>query len=488
MKSLIFTSRLSFLIIIFLATACKKDRSLNDQNEGVYSVSFKLSGFTSQVYPLQNGVNKMAKLASSSTSTSSVSTDYLYFWSFNDREPVPDITFHPSSTPTISYIDGLDLFTFVASTYKFEDFVGGFAISFTRGATEILIKMPLPIGTQLNELGFDVGSPNTGPKDFEIYYSLDQGDTFEVLQLNNQFEDPGEANKKHSYLYDLDEVTLGTKGIWFKVAPKAGERDGAGIFSEGAGNMRMDNLRITGTPPSSDLAYDEVHYFIFSKENDELLLSGTEDLAGLSTIELSLPAGDYHISFISNASDQELLFPSTFNLQNFYVSNIFSNAHAEIFGYTGDLNVSEDQTVSVELKRLYSQVTVEFTDLEVLENVSKLEIEQVHSPFFYAPFNPTMANPITDASTILFIDDFVETKQIEFHQFMGQLEEPETVSYLLRIYVDDELVRTVELENVNLKNNMKLVFKGPLFINLELGNSFQIVKNVSWDDEIEVAF
>lgn len=484
MKSLThLVSGLLFLIILLFTYSCAKNDTINDKNEEAHTVSFKLSGFTNQVSPII-GANKGAiKVGATTGDTQNYSEGYLYFWSFNNDNLVPDIKFNNQFVPSIAYDNGDVPSTFVNSTYAYDNFAAGRAVTFA-GAKDIILKMPIRGALEIVSLGFDVGSPGTGPKDFEIYYSQDNGRVYEVIEFNNQFGNTNTANQKHSYSYDLRDIILTADEIWFKIVPKAGERGNSGNFNQNTGVLRMDNLYLTGIAPISEKnsVIDKVYYFLFDKDRPNNVISGMHELNGKDSFEITIPVGSYELCFLTNLSNTELIFPSNPTLATFYVSNIFSNDRADIYGYTGQLSVTAEQSEDIEFTRLFSQLKIEFTDTRGLEQITKIVIDQQHEPFFYAPFNLTMPNPVLDQSSIERVDNFDANKQLVFNQFLGIKNTVVPVSYIVQVYNDNGLLRTLSLSST-LRNNMQLVFRGNILDGVEYSNSFTIVKNENWDGE-----
>jgi len=354
--------RFSFLVLLLFVISCKKDTSLDRKNEDTFMVTFKFNGFTNQVSPLQSigkGSTKLAAVANDQN----YDEGYLYYWSFNNENLVPDIRYNPLFMPTISYANGNVPTSFVNSTYAFDNFIAGKALTFA-GANDIIIKMPIKDVIQVRSLGFDVGSPSTGPKDFEIFFSLNKGDLYETLESNNQFGNTDVANQKNSFSYDLTEKNIQADELWIKIKPKAGIRGESSTFNENSGVLRMDNLHLIGIAPSTSVAIsiDKLHYFLFNIDKPEVILADVSELNGSNLLEIAIPLGRYKVCFITNTSNAELLLPINPTLETFYISNIFSNANAEIFGYVGELNIEQDQTHQIEVQRLFSQVKIEFTD------------------------------------------------------------------------------------------------------------------------------
>lgn len=475
---------LSLFIFVLLAVSCKKDELVDDSSERVYPVSFQFTGFTNQTSALKANV----KMANNSNGSQNYSQGYLYFWSFNNDNLVPDIRFSNLLMPNISYANGDIPNSFVSSNYAYETFIGGRAVSFS-GSREILIKMPIKDVLEVSGLGFDVGSSATGAKDFEIYFSIDKGVSFEVVQLNNQFGNTNVANYKHTYTYDLRDFEIVADELWVKIIPKAGERGSSSAFNESIGVLRMDNLHLIGTALTgqTQATINKLHYYLFDKDQTDVVISGVEDWDNVSGMDLSLSPGTYHVCFLTNTSDAELIIPSGLTFASFYTSNIFSNSKADIFGYVGELVVSQSQSVQIQLDRLFSQVKIEFTDANGLEQVTKIEIDQLHEPFFYAPFAATMQNPVLDQSSVEWTDDFLENRQLVFNQFIGSTSTALPVSYNVHVYNTAGLLRTINLSST-MTNNMQLVFRGNILNIIEHNTSFSVVKNENWNGTDTVDF
>lgn len=489
MKSLLHPlARLSFFILFLFAFSCQKDTSLDDQNEEVYAVSFKFSGFTDHVSSLKPNVKSASKLLSSSGNSQNFSEGYLYYWSFNDDNLLPDIRYNTQLQPTITYANGDTPNSFVHSTYVYENFAAGKAITFA-GAKDILIKMPIQEVIELKGLGFDVGSPGTGPKDFEIQYSVNKGQHYDMLSFNNQFGNTNTANQKHTYSYDLTDKNIKAEELWVMITPKAGERGASGIFNEHTGALRMDNLYLTGIAPiqQSSSTINKIHYFLFNKDKPKLVIYGAANWNANGLIDISIPIGNYDICFLTNTSNADLLLPSNPTKTTLYAGSTFSNAKADIFGFAGELVVSQAQTKQITLERLFSQVKIEFTDAVGLDLVTKIVVDQQHDPFFFAPYNTMMSNPLLDQSSIEVKADFAANKQLQFNQFLGLLALASPVTYNVYVYGSAGLLRTINLSS-SLRNNMQLVFRGNILDGIEQNTRFSILKNENWNGEQTTEF
>lgn len=484
--------RLSFFFIILLAIySCKKDGSVDEQNENLHLVNFKVSGFSSAIKPFKAASKANAQALSNTSATQNYVEGKLYFWSFNKETLEPDIAYQIGVKPSITYLKGTNIDernpNIVGSGYKYEDYIAGGAIS-CDGPSEILIKIPIQGADQITQFGFDAGSSNTGPKDFELYYSIDEGKTYEVIQRENQFGDT-KASTKNSYNYLLSDKNIISSQLWFKFLPKEGIRGDGGAYNSTSGTFRFDNIRLLGMAPSSQTgnSINKLHYFLFHKDKPETVVTGSVAYEEASSLSLNLVKGSYSIFFVSNESRKDLLFPESPTRSNFYIGNIFANSNAEVFGYVGNLEVTGDIENEIRLQRLFSQVKFEFTDATDLSVIKRIGISQRHDPFFLAPFNSQLANPILDQSDVEIVADFNTNKQLIFNQFMGISSMSVPLKYEVVLYGDTGILRTFQVEST-LKNNMQLVFRGDLLKQLNVGEKFQVFKHTDWGGEKEEGF
>ncbi|TJZ60571.1 hypothetical protein FAZ15_11270 [Sphingobacterium olei] len=481
--------RLSFIFIVFFAASCSDDAPIDELTEDLYTVNFTIDGFATTPNPMKSGVGQIKKLASNGPSGTSTDTEgNLYFWSFNSESLDPDIRIAGGGSPSITYNSGIVPSNFVNSTFANESYVAGKALSISSGR-ELFIKLPIKLATSITSFGLDMGSTDTGPKDFELYYSSDEGTSYEPIELINQFGSLS-ASAKNSFVYDLRDKNISGSFLLFKFVFKAGER-GMNLPDYGAtgGTFRIDNVYLKGTAESiSGHMLKKLHYNIFHQDKNEIVYSGEVDYEDNTDIQVQLPLGKYYVCFVSNASKQDLLLPSDPLWKSFYVSNRFSNYEAEIFGYSTELDVSEDVQLNVELMRWYSQIKFEFSDPIGLSKVKRIRVSQEHEPFFFSPFVADLSNPVLDQTDIdLGIDDLSTNKQIVFHQFLGSLNDLKAISYKLEVFDENNLLRTF-IVNSTLKNNMQLVFRGELLKDVPQSQGFAITRNENWGDNREENF
>lgn len=486
MKSLFYKlCRLSCYLIVLLAVSCKKESSQDEQNEQLYTLNFQLSGFSSTKNPLKHAIGPINKLASTSGNTQQDSDGYLFFWSFNQDNLLPDIQVPSAEQTKITYNEGLTPNNYVNSTYSYDGYIGGRALTIT-GASELIIEMPLIHIQQLSTLGFDIGSSGTGPKDFELYYSFD-GISYEPLQLVNQFNS-ATNNAKNSFTYNLHDLPLSGERLWIRLDLKAGDRMGGSDYNPTTGVFRIDNFHLKGTyelGQSADIA--KLHYFIYHQDKPDIYAVGEIDESDLGDFQLQLPLGGYDVFFALNQSAMDLLLPNNKeDWTTLFVSNYFANAQAEIFGLVDEIEVTQNESYAFTLSRMYSQIKFEFTDTD-LTLVDKLVITPLHDPHFFDPSGQVQTNPVLDQTEFVINGDIDANKQVVFNQFLGLLSDPKGISYQLDVYSDDVLIRSFSVAST-LKNNMQLVFRGELLKDVAVSNNFTITKNETWGDTVEESF
>ena len=489
--------KLSLLTIFFLAVACHKGYISPDGiSDEVYTVRFEIKDFEPTIRPI--GHKAAVQRNHFNNTIASVGDDmsvelyegYLYYWSFNAESLTPDIAIQSGSS--IRYNGGQVPGSFVAG-WAYDGFSAGRALNQT-GVQELTICFPVERAVSLSTFDFDIGSPGTGPKAFDLYYSID-GDDWIVYQLDNQFTDvtTNGATKNTFTFEDIDNISVEDLDfLWFRIIPKEGDRkDLGGNYNPTGGAARFDNIRLSGTAlPSENAEIDQLHYYVFDANTGDLVLDDEVefDLAD-PTVSLEVPYGNYQVSFVRNNSNTDLLWPGIPpNRSDYWFSNFFSNSLAAVFADEIELFVNEDKQESITLNRYYSQVRFEFTDSRDLSLVKRLVITPLHEPFFYAPYNSTMSNPVTDQSEIDVEPDFSLSKEFVFNQFMGKASAPEPISYRVEVYDEhDELLRAFDV-SASIRNNVQLVFRGELLDEVAFGAEFQMQINEDWDGELEVGF
>lgn len=498
-----------FFISALLFTSCEKPAPqlpIKPQEETLHTVTFNLKGFSTDITPLANS----SLLSSAQASALRVSNlmftqllepkpaeQHLYFWSFNDENLSPDVAIN-SASATITF-QAADMSPGFTTGYGLSPYPAGKSLSL-RGLQDLVISMPLIGASQITTLAFDVGSSGTGPKNFRIYYSVDNGVSYLPLSEDNQFTNTKD-NTRNSYEFDLSDLNADKQiqHLAIKIEPFEGERGEANDFDPNRGTFKLDNFRISGIynpanpeEPTTDIR--KIHYFVFKADDHSLAKEGTtvfnpsNEGADLS---FKLPLGSYYALISSNVSKAELLVPQMLTkASDLYISNHFSNHQAHIFGgYIPRLEVNNNTQMEVNLKRYFSQIKFEFTDEVDLAHVRKISILNEHGELIYTPFGTSPSSVQEEKASIVFHPLFdSDHKSLSFNQFMGDVSDPIELHYTVSAYDDeDKLLRTFTVSS-SIKNNVQLLFKGNLLVDTDKQNQFQIEWNQAWDDSLTETF
>lgn len=486
------------MALLFAASACQKERitELQEENPVWRMVTFRVADFETMIQPLLKmqhptehpkgsadfSVNKIGNVSASETQ------QVLYYWSFNQERTTPDvgidtiraeILFTGHGSP--SWVNGK-----ASAPYP-----AGRAYSLS-GPQEVRFKIPISGVDALSFLRFDVGSSNTGPKDFEISYAIDDASEFLMINAHNPFENMNSTAWNH-FAYDLSNLSLRENEtfLWLKIVLKEGSREGVSGYNEKAGTFRIDNVSLTGTfmPVSQPYPEDtggKVYYHLFNKSDSTLAESGqlpfSGGRAGVPEISIQLAEGEYFGSFIVNFSDGDLSFPDPIQrATDLYLYNPFDNAHAVQFGTVlSDIRVDAAMQYDLVLGRLYSEVQFQLEDTD-LTSVGRIRITELY-PMYYGPFSGEIENTntfSTHTSWTLSPDWSDGRPEVRFHQFLGQLAQPRVVGYLVEVFGHgDDLLRTFTVE-ASVRNNSILIFKGKL---LQGSESVQIGFPIYWNE------
>lgn len=476
----------SILFIMLNLVSCKKNVEIPNDAQETYTIGFRFQEFEQHVAPFGPKRAKSSAKATTQTADPTAYEGSIYFWSFNAETLMPDL--YPSTHSNITYNDGQAPHEY-GPGWVYGEYDSGRSLSL-KGVKDLIFEMPLTNISAVHELSFDVSSSGTGPKGFSLLFSQN-GVDYTMIKENNQFANTNTPHSKNSFSFSLGELSLDfSKKLYIKLISKAGLRGSASDYNEVSGIFRLDNFRLAGIAQAvSDASVRRVHYHIFDAVTQDLVLSGADHFreGSLADFALEIPAGDYIASFVTNVSNEELNIPEIGHASTYFIANPFSNSKAEIFGVLDTFSVSGDMQKDIELTRYYSEIRFAFTDSEDLSEVAKLVVKQEQEPNFYAPFLPTMGSPVEDLSEIILYPQFdASTREVFFHQFIGNTPLPVLLRYTLEVYnAADELLRTFQVES-EIRNNIRLLFRGKL---LDVTNGQFVVRlNEHWNGDKQVDF
>ncbi|PPL01405.1 hypothetical protein [Parapedobacter indicus] len=488
---------------LFLLVGCHRDVPIPpSEKDDVRQITFKLSGFESEVASLSGryikrgmalsdmGMQALHNLAPSPES------QYLYYWSFNDETLEPDIAVDEKGVGVEADADLKFGTGFASDVYE-----AGDALSM-KGVKTVEMNLPVVGISSFADFSFDISSSNTGPKDFLLSYSIDGGDSYEVLAENNQFEKMG-AQARNEYTFDISVFPqfIGVDVLKLKFDFLAGNRDDDNDYNESAGVVKLDNIRLSGvyngevvteTDPSMP---STLHYYVFSSDDGTVVAQqkfAMDELEEGDLLTMNLTEGTYDVLFLAYQSDRSLLLPEDLtHASEFYFGQEFDDHRAVTYALLrSDLEVGDtDVAESAVLTRCFSLIKFNFADLMGdLQKITKITVTRSHENYLYTPFGIPSGLPMSDAQSIAFSDfETTEDFQIAFHQFFGLIDEGHTydVNYELTAYgADEEVLRSVTVAE-SIRNNVQLLFSGKLLGDLD---RFAIDINPDWDDTIEQKF
>ncbi|CDT00238.1 hypothetical protein MUK51_21080 [Sphingobacterium faecium] len=471
-------SSLLFIFLLAAASSCQKNKKISDElEENVFAVKFKIKDFESIVTPLQkaSGVKKLA----SGKATGSSQEEILFQWTFDLGNTDPTIAINP--LPIIDYNNGKVDYSFTAGWPT-----TGKSINF-RGAQSILLKLPVQRITLIQSLSMDVNSSGTGPRALLIDYSTDRGLSFSKLSdtIHYPIELANTGVAKLPVTQSLTAIPVfGKEYIWIRLRLFEGTRPTGSMYNPTTGTFKMDNLMITGITDESVLQ-NKLYYHIYNSESQALVKQG--GISAQESFEIDLPVGTYYLSLVTKNSNSPIFFANSANRSGFYMSNSFLEKEVEIYASRDTFEVSNAMERVLTLDRIFSEINVEFTDVEDLSKIDSIRIQQKHPSFYYYPFSNS-SNTQMDASVLLIEPNFTaNNKKFYFNQFMGFHDTNRSIKYELKVFAEGVPIRTFEL-STDIKNNMQVLFKGLLLEGFDPIQGFTIRKNETWNGRVDVDF
>lgn len=495
--------RLSILSL-FLAIACQKsdNPTVEPEDDQLHEVTFRLNHFHAGIRPLsasKHSINEHSDLDLSTQGNVIPSPDiqYLYYWSFNQEDTQPDIALNidNASIDFTSYAT-IPKHSFTTG-FSYESYAAGKAYNIT-ALDALLFDMPIQHVDKLVSFAFDISSSNTGPKGFILYVSINSSE-YTVLSENNQFYDT-KANGRNSYVYDLTQLDASNsiKQLSFKIVAMEGERGYGSKYNDKSGTIKIDNVRLMGVysgPVKQPVISDngQLYYHIYSAQDSLLVLSGQTDINPSNsddlTLDLKLKEGNYLASFAADFTSTGLKF-STFYEQASDLYWYYPFADAKTFAAKlNTLIVESDMTLDLTMERSFSQIRFEFTDIEGLDQVEKIEILALNHTAF-SPFTTTQYRPIN--IEYIYMSEMEQDENgyyLQFDQFLGLLNDPYSVSYLISVFGEEKvLLRTFNLE-ASILNNVQLTFTGNLLGSTSGSTTgFAVKWKEAWKDLVIVSY
>lgn len=500
---------LAGLLMIGTVIGCKKDGliGVGAKDEVLREVTFQINLFDRSIRPLltnpyyrgaQVGIYPELSIEGKGNVVPTVEMQYLYLWTFNGESVMPDIG--------VDTVDaGISVITHngnntnnYTSGYAYTPYPAGKAMNIT-GAKEIIFDMPVPNTENLGFLRFDMSGSDTGPKDFLLYYSLNNGIDFNLISDKNQFSS---FTGKNTFEYDLSNILLDHNGsIIIKMIMQEGIRGEGDKPYSTSGTVRIDNFALTGIysgaeEESLNLGEGTVHYHVFNKSDSTLATAGQltidSERSGPS-IKLKLKDGGYFMSVLVNFSEEPLHFPWDPDVaKDYYAYQTFADQHAVSYGtLISDIQVSHDISMTLDLERYYSQISFEFTDSGDLSELNKIEVVSLQKVFFipYGPAFTPSVDWVSGEDRLIYIPGPGDNLRFRFNQFLGKRAAPVDLTYKLMAYDSEGSLLNEVIVNASIHNNVQLLFTGSILGGTSSGESgFKINWNNEWGEPVNVGF
>jgi len=491
---------LCFVLLTGFFLGCKRDIPPLPTEE-LRNVTFKLAGFEADKEPMGGpqaaipmALDIMDKgLQALLNIEPGVEPQYLYYWSFNNGDLEPDIAVDEVGAG-ITFV-GADSAPDYVAGFGLDPIEPGKALNI-KGAQSVEINLPMRGLESVSTFALDISSSATGPKDFSLSFSIDDGTTFEVLSATNPFG----ATSRDRYSFDLSGypqfVGAATLRLKFEFLP--GDRGEGSDYNENTGTVKLDNIRLSGVynGSGSDLTTPTtLHYYIFSSEDGSVVQQQQLSLDALGeggVLDVKLADGNYDVLFVAYRSGKGMLLREHLtNANEFYLGQHFDDYQAVTYaalleGMVVDETHAEE---AVALNRCYSLVEFDFTDAEAnLQHVKKVEIVRLHNDFLYTPFGMPAAKAESEADRILFSDFNPLADNIALHQFLGLLDVGGDISYELTAYGEGDVVLNTVTITEEIRNNVRLRLTGKLLGESGAINGFSIMLDTEWGGTLEGEF
>ncbi len=482
---------LTLLFLLLLNISCrKKEHETLEPNHNLHQVSFNFSNFQSEIQPFNS--NPLTKSGNKETDENNhpEGSELLGYVNFNNK------SFEPNYNYNGFLKVGHQLFNKKALQFVPNPNNTANKNNFAFKA-DSLIRLWLDFDqTKIHEIDrieFDLLSMDEQQKNIYLEFMADRT---VYRDLGMLMELPTESNPVR---------TLKTYTINFPKRFNQNKKETSislemrdpvtkGFYIKNLKNWHhvIDNIRVYGKRKKpSNPNYNDLPYFIFKKKTGEVVQKGTFDLSvDNKELLLELPNGAYYNVILFHDSPKKLILPSDFkNKDQLYVSQFFDDKYGRSFAALDSFELKENVEKKVTLKRLYSMVTLDFTDMQDLDNIKKVKVKPITAAYFWKPFNTKLETMVPDNSPnqLEFEQDFNVNKEVSFNHFIGFTDVNLPVQYEIEVWDNKKVIRKLNLKS-QIKNNVKLIFKGPLYPTGLSTGFFEIIIDESWGDQKVVEF
>ncbi|MEI5983621.1 MULTISPECIES: hypothetical protein [Sphingobacterium] len=489
--------RCTVVILCFLPLyQCKKLINPEDlKPELLYDFKFEINNFTSIVEPFSSSADFSSP--SHSVSQSAIRKDntnhsnpyidpsLLYLWRFNRREFQPDYVFASDHTPSVEFRSKNNGINTISDGFYTRQFPGDYALTGTNPEV-FRMRLPQKFQGQLKTIEFEIGISEHSAKGFTLRaYKNDRP----LPDFEQKFVFPTGRKEffPHKRSYDVQEITKKQDIDYFQLQFDYPDNH------KGSGTVKVDNIRIFGerrSVPHPQLKR-KLMYMIYNEDMAHWQSIDSIGFGENASINLKLPEGDYRGAFLFAETSEELNLPSRQTaIENFRFDHDFSDGRARFFGNTNRFRVGKTgNSSSITLQRLYNQITIELTDVAVLNHLVKLRVSPINNMLSWTPFSNQLQihTPVKEVKPIEIFSNFQVMNRFVFNHFVGNFKEDRRIDYKLELFnsvgVDQSTVVSIDV-----RSNVKVMIRGNMYPTPTTDAGFKATLDESWTDEKIIEF
>lgn len=482
---------LTLLFLLLLNISCrKKEHETLEPNHNLHQVSFNFSNFQSEIQPFNS--NPLTKSGSSESDENNhpERSELLAYINFNNKSFEPSYNYY-GFFKIIHLLSNKKALQFVTNpnntanknnyAFKADSLI---TLWFEFDQTKI---------HEIHRLEFDFLSMDEQQKSIYMAFLADRTEYRSLDTLMDLVSGSNPIRQLKTYSINFPK-RLNQNKKQTSIALQMKHPDTKDNFVKNLEKWHhlIDNIRVYGKRKKpSNPNYNDLPYYIFKKKTGELVKKGSFDLStDNKELLMELPNGNYYNVILLHDSPKKLILPSDIkNKDQFYVSQLVDDKYGRSFAALDSFELKENVEKKVTLKRLYSMVTLDFTDMQDLDNIKKVKVKPITAAYFWKPFNTKLETMVPDNSPnqLEFEQDFNVNKEVSFNHFIGFTDVNLPVQYEIEVWDNKKVIRKLNLKS-QIKNNVKLIFKGPLYPTGLSTGFFEIIIDESWGDQKVVEF
>lgn len=494
MKRSIFRNALTLLgiAILSLCMQCKKLIKPEDVTPKVkHNLTYELEGFETSIKPMSDF--KSNKPRSGQTRSSALSTngnpvldDIVYFWDYNSKSIKADIAVDQDNYAQFKRNSG---FLSYVPGFNTKNNPNDYAQQFSSPAVfDVYFKTPDPI--LINAISFDFAVDKNAPDYFRIYIRNISG-----IDMLKSFKLPLKPNMKdfeqHSVFFEFQNMIFnGPEAIItfdFFINDTSINLDT--YFKQST--VRADNVRLYGRVLKHDKLRKKIlKYYFYNLETQKFELVGDLNENNLKKFSVSLSKGEYKVALIYANAEKDLILPAQINsLQDLQLSHDFSDFKGEIYGLVDSFTLEKPMDRKAKMERLYNQVNFEFTDLDELNDIEKIQITPEKSYLSWQPLfqQGSFVNMDQTVKPIIFTRNFEANRKLAYNHFVGMPNKETLIQYKIEVFKKNTVSRTFHVKAM-VKNNMQITFRGRLDPPTEEPINFETILNEKWGESQLIDF